>query len=109
MTLHLEAFTKSQAELNWCEANLKRLIEERDALKRLYVQKEEEIRDLRADLAQAHKKEIELDVQLTILLKECGLHPTMEAINSISQLQQKLERIDLLRGEIGQINVDYDR
>ncbi|XP_070010558.1 uncharacterized protein [Nicotiana sylvestris] len=60
VTLHREAFTKSQAELNWCEADLKRLTEERDTLKRLYVQKEEEIRDLRVELAIAHKKQTNL-------------------------------------------------
>ncbi|XP_019259769.1 PREDICTED: uncharacterized protein LOC109237835 [Nicotiana attenuata] len=107
--LHREAFTKSQTELNRCEVDLKRLTEERDALKRLYVQKEEEIRDLRADLAQARKEEAELDEQVTILLKEYGLDPTVEANTSISQLQQKLERIELLRGEVDQIKADCDR
>ncbi|XP_070002539.1 uncharacterized protein [Nicotiana sylvestris] len=64
--LHREAITKSQAELNQCEADLKRLIEERDTLKRLYVQKEEEIRDLRDELSQTRKEEAELDHQRKI-------------------------------------------
>ncbi|XP_070029901.1 uncharacterized protein [Nicotiana sylvestris] len=57
--LHREAFTKSQAELNQCESDLKRLMEERDTLKRLCVQKEEEIRDLRAELVQQKVEKIE--------------------------------------------------
>ncbi|XP_070022809.1 uncharacterized protein [Nicotiana sylvestris] len=108
VTLHQEAFTKSQAELSWCEANLKRFIEERGALKHLYVQKEEEPRDLRAELAQVHKEKAELDKQVTILLKEYGLDPTVEANTSISELQQKLERIELLRGEVDQVKADCD-
>ncbi|XP_070026380.1 kinesin-like protein klpA [Nicotiana sylvestris] len=100
----------SQAELNWCEADLKKLTKERDALKCLYVKKEEEIRDLRADLAQDRKEEAKLDAQVTIILKEYGLlDPTVEANTSVSQLHQKLERIELLRGEVDQIKVNCDR
>ncbi|XP_019266905.1 PREDICTED: spindle assembly abnormal protein 6-like [Nicotiana attenuata] len=87
VVLYREAFTKSQAKLNRCEADLKKLSKERDTLKCLYVKKEEEIRDLRADLAQDRKEEAELD----------------------EQLQQKLERIELLRGEVDQIKADCDR
>ncbi|XP_070022673.1 uncharacterized protein [Nicotiana sylvestris] len=104
-----ETFSKYQAELNRCEAELKKLTEERDALKCLYVKKEEDTRDLRADLAQAHKEEAELDTQVTILLKEYGLDSTMEANTSISQLQQKLEMIELLRWEVYQVKADCDR
>ncbi|XP_070022302.1 uncharacterized protein [Nicotiana sylvestris] len=60
MTLHREAFSKTRAELNQCENDLKRLIEERDTLKLLHVQKEEEVRDLRAKLEIAHKEYIDL-------------------------------------------------
>ncbi|XP_019264933.1 PREDICTED: uncharacterized protein LOC109242539 [Nicotiana attenuata] len=96
-------------ELNRCEADLKKLTKERDALKCLYVKKEEEIRDLRADLAQARKEEAELDAQVNTLLKEYCLNSTMEANTSISQLQQKMQRIELLRREVDQIKADYDR
>ncbi|XP_070013110.1 WEB family protein At1g12150-like [Nicotiana sylvestris] len=74
-------------QLNQCEADLKRLTEVRDALKCLYVQKEEELKDLRAELAKARKEEAELD----------------------DQLQKKLERIELLRGEVDQVKANYDR
>ncbi|XP_070026165.1 uncharacterized protein [Nicotiana sylvestris] len=86
VVLHWEAFNKSQAELSRCEANLKKLNKERDALKCLYVKKEEEIRDLRADLAQARKKGAKLDTQVTIILKE----------------------IELLRWEVDQVKADCD-
>ncbi|XP_070050421.1 uncharacterized protein [Nicotiana tomentosiformis] len=78
--LHREAFSKSQAELNRCEADLKRFTEERDALKLLYVQKEEEIRDLRVELARAHKEQADL-------------------IEQILQVQQKAEKIEQLHKE----------
>ncbi|XP_070020252.1 protein NETWORKED 4A-like [Nicotiana sylvestris] len=107
--LHREAFSKSQAELNRCEAELKKLTEERDTLKCLYVNKEEEIRDLQVDLAQARKEEAELDVQVTIILKEYGLDSTVEANTPISYLQQKLERVELLRGEVDQVKADCNR
>ncbi|XP_019236453.1 PREDICTED: cilia- and flagella-associated protein 58-like [Nicotiana attenuata] len=74
VTLHQETFSKSRAELNRCEADLKRLTEERDALKLLYVQKGEEIRDLRAELAIAHKEQTDL----------------------IEQVRQKAEKIEQL-------------
>ncbi|XP_019255154.1 PREDICTED: intraflagellar transport protein 81 homolog [Nicotiana attenuata] len=109
VVLHRETFNKSRAELSWCEANLKRLTEERDTLKCLYVQKGEDLRDLRAELAKARKEEAELDEQITNLLKEYGLYPPVEANTFISQLQQKLERIELLRGEVDQVKADYDR
>ncbi|XP_019263719.1 PREDICTED: uncharacterized protein LOC109241433 [Nicotiana attenuata] len=60
VVLHRQAFSKSRAELARCEAELKKLVEERDNLKRLYVQKEEEVRDLRVELAKAHQEQIEL-------------------------------------------------
>ncbi|XP_070057859.1 uncharacterized protein [Nicotiana tomentosiformis] len=58
--LHREASSKYRAELIGCEAELKKLTEERDGLTLLYVQKEEKIRSLRAELARAHKDQTEL-------------------------------------------------
>ncbi|XP_019237443.1 PREDICTED: RNA polymerase II degradation factor 1-like [Nicotiana attenuata] len=75
--LHREALSKSRAELNQCEADLKRLMEEREALKLFSGQKEEEIRDFRAELAKAHKEQTDL----------------------IEQVQQKAEKIEQLREE----------
>ncbi|XP_019255006.1 PREDICTED: uncharacterized protein LOC109233576 [Nicotiana attenuata] len=60
LTLHWEAFSKSRVELNRCEADLKRITEERDALKILSGQVEEEIKYLRAILATAHKEQTNL-------------------------------------------------
>jgi len=64
LTLYREAFSKSRTELNQCEAYLKRLTKERDALKFLIGQKENEIKDLRAELATAHKGQIDLIEQV---------------------------------------------
>nr|XP_009793907.1 PREDICTED: eukaryotic translation initiation factor 5B-like [Nicotiana sylvestris] len=83
----LEAFTKSLAELSQFETELQKVSEERNNLKLLCGQKDEAIKDLRSDLAKARKEEAEID----------------------EQLQQKLERIELLQGEVNQIKADCDR
>ncbi|XP_070035106.1 uncharacterized protein [Nicotiana tomentosiformis] len=59
-TLHRETSSKYRAKLAQCEADLKKLMEERDALKLLYVQKEEEIMSIRAELKRAHQDQTEL-------------------------------------------------
>nr|XP_016461755.1 PREDICTED: uveal autoantigen with coiled-coil domains and ankyrin repeats-like [Nicotiana tabacum] len=79
--------TKFKAELIQCEAELKKSLDEKKALRLLCIQKEEELKDLRADLAKAHKNKAELD----------------------KQLQQKLELIGQLRGEVDQVKVDYNQ
>nr|XP_016488373.1 PREDICTED: phage shock protein A-like [Nicotiana tabacum] len=58
--LHREASSKYRAELARYEAYLKKLTEERDALKLLYAQKEEEIMRIRAELTRAHQDQTEL-------------------------------------------------
>ncbi|XP_070042882.1 uncharacterized protein [Nicotiana tomentosiformis] len=88
---------------------LQKVSEERNALKLLCGQKDKTIKDLQADLAKAHKEEAELDKQVRILLIKYGLDPTVEANTSLSQLQQKVERIELLRGEVDQVKADCDR
>ncbi|XP_070026457.1 uncharacterized protein [Nicotiana sylvestris] len=104
------AFTKFRADLSQCEVELQKTSEERNALELFYSQKEEELRDLRAHLDKACKHEAELDKQVTIILKEYGLlDPIVEANTLVSQLQEKLERIELLRGEVDQIKTDCDR
>ncbi|XP_070025293.1 uncharacterized protein [Nicotiana sylvestris] len=75
LTLHREAFSKSRSELSWYEADLKRLTEERDALRLLSGQKEEQIKVLRAELAITHKEHTDL----------------------IDQVQKKAEMIEQLR------------
>nr|XP_016480258.1 PREDICTED: uncharacterized protein LOC107801444 [Nicotiana tabacum] len=66
--------TKFRAELSQCEAKLKKSSDEEKALRLLCSQKEEDLKDLRADL-----------------------------------LQQKLEMIAQLRGEVDQVNADCNR
>ncbi|XP_070036099.1 uncharacterized protein [Nicotiana tomentosiformis] len=104
-----KAFAKFRVDLSQCEIELPKVSEERNALKLLCGQKDETIMDLQADLAKAREEEAELDKQVTILLIEYGLDPTVEVNTSLSQLQQKVERIELLRGEVDQVKADCDR
>ncbi|XP_070002708.1 uncharacterized protein [Nicotiana sylvestris] len=68
---HLEeTLSKSRAELARCEAELKKILEERDGLKTLYVKKEEENRALRADLAKACQERTELTEKVEQLREE---------------------------------------
>nr|XP_033513364.1 GRIP and coiled-coil domain-containing protein 2-like [Nicotiana tomentosiformis] len=64
--LHREAFSRSRAELSRCEADLRGLTEDRNALKLLCRQREEEIKDLRAELAKAHQDQSDLIEQQKI-------------------------------------------
>ncbi|XP_070020507.1 KNR4/SMI1 homolog [Nicotiana sylvestris] len=80
---------------------------EEKALRLLYIQKEEELKDLRTALAKAQKSEFELDEQVTLILIEYGLlGPASEASTSISQLQQKLDMVGQLWGEVDQVRAD---
>lgn len=69
-------------------------------MKILYGQKDEVIRDLQADLDRAYEDEAELDKQVTALLIRYGIDSTLEAGLSKSQMQQKVEKIGLLRAEV---------
>ncbi|XP_070046400.1 kinesin-like protein KIN-14N [Nicotiana tomentosiformis] len=100
---------EAQRLLSQCETELQKVSEERNALKFLCGQKDETIKDLQADLAKVHEEEAGLDKQVTILLIEYGLDPTVECNTSLSQLQQKFERIELLQGEVDQVKADCDR
>ncbi|XP_070017244.1 uncharacterized protein [Nicotiana sylvestris] len=96
--------------MSQCEAELRNVSGEEKALRLLCSRKEEELKDLRAELAKARKNKSELDEQVTMILKEYGLlGSTSEAKTSISQLQQKLDMIGQLRGEVDQVKVDYHR
>ncbi|XP_070045411.1 kinesin-like protein KIN-14N [Nicotiana tomentosiformis] len=103
------AFVKLRADLNQCETELQKVSKEKNALKLLCGQNDEAIKDLRSDLAKAHEEEAELDKQVSTLLIEYGLDPTMEANTSLSQLQQKVERNELLWGEVDQVKADCDQ
>ncbi|XP_070047450.1 uncharacterized protein [Nicotiana tomentosiformis] len=104
--LHREAFSRSRAELSRYEADLRGLTEERNALKLLCGQKEEEIKDFRADLAKAHQDQTDLIEQVMKILKSHGLDSGMAANISVSQLQQKAERIEQLCDEVEMMKVE---
>ncbi|XP_070046750.1 uncharacterized protein [Nicotiana tomentosiformis] len=90
-TVHREACSRSRAELRRYEADLRRVIEERNTLRLLFRQRKEEIKDLRAELAKAQQEQIDLTEQVMIILKIHGLDSGMMANILISHLQQKLE------------------
>ncbi|XP_070018250.1 uncharacterized protein [Nicotiana sylvestris] len=96
--LYWEVFKKSQAELSRCEADLKKLIEEIEALKRLYVQKEEELRNLQAELALDHKKGDELDKKKETLLDQLAL-VKCELRNSKGENLARSQKIDELEAK----------
>nr|XP_009778036.1 PREDICTED: eukaryotic translation initiation factor 5B-like [Nicotiana sylvestris] len=102
-----EAIVKFRVELSQCEAELKKVSGEEKALRLLYSQKEEELKDLRTALAKAQKSESELDEQVIVILTEYNLlGNTSEANTLISQLQQKLDMIRQLWGEVDQVRAD---
>nr|XP_009769894.1 PREDICTED: uncharacterized protein LOC104220682 [Nicotiana sylvestris] len=102
-----EDIVKFRAELSQCEAELRKVSGEEKALRLLYDQKEEELKDLRAELAKARQNETELDEQVTMNLTEYGLLGLASEANTLmSQLQQKLEMIGQLQGEVDQIRAD---
>ncbi|XP_070050132.1 uncharacterized protein [Nicotiana tomentosiformis] len=63
LALHQEEFSKSRTELSRREADFRWLSKERNALKLLNGQKEEEIKDLRVNLAKAYQDQTDLTEQ----------------------------------------------
>ncbi|XP_070040585.1 kinesin-like protein klpA [Nicotiana tomentosiformis] len=106
LALYQEEFSKSRTELSRREDDFRGLSEERNALKLLNGQKEEEIKDLRAELGKAYQDQTDLTEQVLIILKTHGLNSGTVANISISQLQQKLEVIGLFREEVDTIRVE---
>ncbi|XP_075083024.1 uncharacterized protein LOC142166952 isoform X2 [Nicotiana tabacum] len=63
VTVHREACSRSRDELNRFEADLRRVTEERNALRLLSGQREEEIKGLRAELVRSHQDQTDLTEQ----------------------------------------------
>ncbi|XP_070043146.1 uncharacterized protein [Nicotiana tomentosiformis] len=80
-SLHREEFSRSRAELSQYEADLRRLTEERNALRLLCGQREEETKDLRAELAKAYQDQTDLTEQL------------QQKIDMIGQLYEEVDTI----------------
>ncbi|XP_070031710.1 uncharacterized protein [Nicotiana tomentosiformis] len=104
-----KAISRFRVDLSQCEVKLQKVSGERDALRLLCSQNDEAIKDLQANLAKAGEKEAGLDKQVSIVLLEYGFDPTLEANPSLSQLQQKVEKIGLLREEVDQIKAECNR
>ncbi|XP_019248800.1 PREDICTED: uncharacterized protein LOC109228073 [Nicotiana attenuata] len=104
--LHHEAFFKSRREFSRYEAEIRGLIEEKNALKLLGEQKEQEIKGLRAELAMAQKEQSELTEQVNKVLDAYGLGLGVMANDSISQVQRLHETIVQLRGEVDEVKAE---
>nr|XP_016471031.1 PREDICTED: L-aspartate oxidase, chloroplastic-like [Nicotiana tabacum] len=83
-TVYREACSRSQKALRRYEADLQRVTDERNSLTLLLGQREEEIKDLRAELAKAYRDQADLS----------------------EQLQQKIEMIGKLREEVDVIKTE---
>ncbi|XP_019241609.1 PREDICTED: centrosomal protein of 63 kDa-like [Nicotiana attenuata] len=107
MTLHREAFSKSRAKLTRCEAELKKLVEERDGLKLLYIQKEKEIMELRAKLTRAHREQTELIEQKGELVEQLREEATIKEAETLGR-KQHMDRLasekDTLRAQLTSID-----
>ncbi|XP_070042498.1 protein WEAK CHLOROPLAST MOVEMENT UNDER BLUE LIGHT 1-like [Nicotiana tomentosiformis] len=72
-------------------------------------QKDEAIKDLQADLAKVREEGAKLDKQVSLILLKYGSDSTVEVNPSLSQLQQKVEKIGLLREEVDLIKAECNR
>ncbi|XP_075090410.1 uncharacterized protein LOC107785141 isoform X3 [Nicotiana tabacum] len=63
VAIHREACSRSRAELHRFEADLRRVTEERNVLRLLSGQREEEIKGIRTELAKAHQDQTDLTEQ----------------------------------------------
>ncbi|XP_070035187.1 uncharacterized protein [Nicotiana tomentosiformis] len=62
--LTMQAISRFRVDLSQCEAELRKVLGERDALRLLCSKTEEAIKDLQADLAKVREERVELDQQL---------------------------------------------
>ncbi|XP_070040752.1 uncharacterized protein [Nicotiana tomentosiformis] len=106
VAVHREQCSRSQNELHRYAADLKRAIDERNSLKLSLGQREEEIKDLRAELSKAYQDQNDLSEQVMMLLKTYGFNTGMVSNISVSQLQQKIEMIGRLREEVDVIRME---
>ncbi|XP_070048706.1 uncharacterized protein [Nicotiana tomentosiformis] len=104
--VHRETCSWSRAELRQYEADLRRVTEERNALKLLFGQRREEIKDLRAELSKAHQDQTDLTEQVMIILKIHALDTGTVVNILVSQLQQKLELVGKLCEEVDVIKTE---
>nr|XP_009768029.1 PREDICTED: uncharacterized protein LOC104219068 [Nicotiana sylvestris] len=96
----LVVFTKFRVDLSQCEVELQKTLDERNALKLLCSQKEEEeLRELRADFAKARKDEAELD-------KQGAKEKSLPHAKRIDELEVKLAEA---KAEVGETKIAVDK
>ncbi|XP_070036447.1 uncharacterized protein [Nicotiana tomentosiformis] len=104
--VHREQCSRSQNELHRYTADLKCAIDERNSLKLSLGQREEEIKDLRAELSKAYRDQNDLSEQVMMLLKTYGFDIGTVSNILVSQLQQKIKMIGGLREEVDVIRME---
>ncbi|XP_070049589.1 autophagy-related protein 23-like [Nicotiana tomentosiformis] len=103
------AIGRFRVDLSQCEAELWKVLGEINDLRLLCSKKEEAIKDLQTDLAKVREERVELDQQVSLVLLKYGFDSTVEVNPSLSQLQQKIEKIGLLREEVDQIRAECNQ
>ncbi|XP_070053255.1 uncharacterized protein [Nicotiana tomentosiformis] len=109
MALHREASSKYRAELARCEADLKKLTEERDALRLLYVQKKEGIMSIRAELTRAHQDQTELfervrqKAELVEQLREEAKMKEAETLGWKQNMNRLASKKDAVRAQLSSV------
>ncbi|XP_070056322.1 WEB family protein At5g55860-like [Nicotiana tomentosiformis] len=104
--LHREACSRSRAEMSSARPTSEGSHRREMPSDFSVGKKEEGTKDLRAELAKAHQDQTDLIEQVMKLLKAHGLDSGTMANVSISQLQQKIERIEQFREEVDMIRVE---
>ncbi|XP_070035075.1 uncharacterized protein [Nicotiana tomentosiformis] len=104
--VHREQCCRSQNKLHRYAGDLRRAIDEKNSLKLSLGQREEEIKDLRAELSKAYRDQNDLSEQVMMRLKTYGFDTGTVSNISVSQLQQNIEMIGGLREEVDVIRME---
>ncbi|XP_070054757.1 uncharacterized protein [Nicotiana tomentosiformis] len=109
LALHQDEFSKSRTELSRREIDFQRLSEEKNALRLLNGQKEEEIKDLRAELAKTHQDQTDLTEQVAELAKCQSQRETLEEIHARGfDLTEVIKKAKELEADAGALAFDDD-
>ncbi|XP_070050110.1 uncharacterized protein [Nicotiana tomentosiformis] len=99
---------EEERELNQYEAEVRRLTEERDALKLLSEQREGEVKGLRAELEASQKEQAELAEQVKRIFEFNDIDSGVMANSSVPQVEQKFDMIRQLRVEVDTVRVEAE-
>ncbi|XP_019263498.1 PREDICTED: filament-like plant protein [Nicotiana attenuata] len=106
--LHHEGFLQFRGELSRYEAEIRGIIEEKDAFKLLSEQREGEAKGLHAELKMTQKEHAELVEQVRRIFEVSDGDSGMVANGLNSQVQQNLDVIRQLREEVDAIKIEAE-